>query len=1569
MSTQDQQVRQACHAIAAQVFLVAPHQLVRRSNANKSHDTTDANTGERTLASSSTGISDRDSRAEELRCHSDAVARDAMTLYRLCHRQGGHGVVIVPSSFSSGGGGGGGGGGAVEEAAYCVCAAIMSREALLWESLVRRAQLLRPRRPTLGFAPPVMVPPVVVKEVVKFYGRSRHLVPISSSSVGGGAGMAADAGVLSAQQAEAVAAAFFFKTMSAVERRRRRDIFEVQIPTPSSSAPHEAASATRANKYAGLPAKLLGRVDGVGQRLPPPPSPPPPLASSLSPSASKSGLGYGSGGAPAPPRCGSLPLPLPFSSSLLAVDDWAGWGGAKDFSKRNRPAAQKGTFAVGQDGMLISADGAVGDGWLCRSSSIINSSSDSGSDSDDISRSHFENIAGSRTTHNEGGGGDSGGVKRSRKRAKRSEAVTDAAVLERLYHLAITPDAGDEEEAEAEDQQRHRQGGENGDTCLLAAAGSCNERSGRGAPGAVSAVSSQAARASLFVGGKDMSLVGLAAAATQVQDALHWGKLTALVRCPILFRGLSAPHLFLRSHSSAGPTATTAALTAESITCLNNLLGSAYSSSPPVQPPALLLAVDPAASVAAASHPMIDQFVLSYGSAGSFLCPSRLRPLSLLPRPPSLVTDTFLWTRLLICSAWLTVYSDSLVDDDHGDDSSFMSEEEEGSSRIGSKLNGSGDVSLKDCAHPGVRSSPLVQEVVAYCVAVVKEARAISSGMHDTSATPFSALGRQRALHSPSPAFNTAGSSSNSSAVCCPVCDRLVKEQQPVLWWSTLCEDRAVLREQVRALLENGSATEAEAQVAAAVAADGLRDARGGRAYAAPQLSGSGADAGRVAALQTRWAMYVAGVPNTATVPPSSTTGVDSDKSRRGCGGGVQPAAQGGRRLLDDDTIPQGEVADTRSSEYNGAPSWLTNMGVEEVTDTLWAALAQRVAATVDLFSFLSTHPLSNHVRRRSGPTSTAAAAAAGVRKRRRRAATSSDDTTEESTQSSDEANSSGSTSTGDDAGLRRHPSHHHSSAHPSHLHGADAPSITEKVVTTPASTPSTSSAFQGSRHAQSVAEAWERLLRRRCWVDAVPPRLPLQSHSHHIASPTAAAVHFALPHSSTSPASPSLSPSIVGVYEQWAESLVAPAATPTSQQAAALRRRLSGYRLIDVVRNLVLGRGGQWRQYATLMFGADALLERSIKLASPEPPAEVRTPQLLQEDEKRNAVVSDVDRRALADASHSTGLCSSGAVAAPPPLRRAASMSLLEEDLAVEGTAALTHNHDNDDMMEHDSLLLVEGPSDEEEERAGSPQTRISSSPPALTSLVSFSAPVSSPPPPLLPRPVTQSTFLSSPVAGLSSTPTRKFALPSIPLHVSPFSRQAAAAVQSDAARSTAEDEALKPNETTSQTPLASVVRRAAPPTASAATAQNAAPLGSPSMVGSAASPPLKRSTDANAGAQDASVPHVTVNEKHEACGRAVPRAQLRAQQAAIRNLLRFHPRFPPLREEDAVLECGSCFSLFHQDCVAPVQRDLVGQVFLCHTCRLRWARPYVEQCGGGGLIQQSPGPPFGDARHRRGG
>lgn len=1420
---QEQQVRQSCHAIAGQLFLLDPVQHGRQDghNTSSSIGSADAfiarsgalsnstpstfgaaneNASSAVTAASSSGPDKKNSRADDLRRVCEAVVRDAMTLYRLCHRPGGGGVAIVlgPSSSS-----GGGGGAAVEEAAYCVCAAIMAREETLWSSLVWRAQLLRPRKPTLCFAPPVMMPPVVVKDVVKFFGRSRHLVKSASgvtvaataspatlasaesptatvprppaiapptttaAALNGGNVTAA----LTPQQAEAVAAAFFFKTMSAAERQRRPEILAIRVaaspslPTggkvdvvsssgkPAGAAPHNVGSSAGAST-ASLP--LQQRTSGTGHGFSSAPSPSP-IAAALAALKGRNVPGNSSSNDQAARQSARRSLHLPrTSSSLLLMDDWSGWGGGGGGDALRQRGTRKDA---------VTAAGEAGRG-CSRSSSSSSSSSGSSGDSGISRRSvgseghHVKGLSSGSgqdrgRVAGQGHAADAGG--RRRDRHAKAAAAAEAAVLERLYRLATDADttlANEEEETE-----RSR-----GDTALEVG-------SGGGDDGGVSS--------SMFTGGKGLSLISLAAMTTQVQDTLHWGRLTALVRFPLLFRGFAAPALVPPSVMAAVQlTSTSEALTAASMASMSNALGASYTSTwmPTAAPPFLAGA---SAQCAEGLQAGVETFVSTYGAPGSFLCPARLRTSSssLLPPPPSLVTDGFLWTRLLVCSAWLVVYADSLLDE--GDVSEEADEAEEASALV----------------RPRVQPSAAVQEMVTYCVTVLREARAISAGM----------TGEKDAAASSSSPYHVSGGESNGG-VCCPVCDRLVKEQLPVLWWSTLREDRTQLRAQVQALLENGSANDAEAQVAAQVATDGVREGRGGRQYATPLLRGSGAASQQVAALQRRWGMYIMGVA---------------------------------------DPVEKEKATEIEDGNHGTA---------RETTETLWAALTQRVAATADLCAFVSTHRMQDtHL----SSAKTRAAAAAGssrqgrghrarvaigghgergkrTRKRRRRSDSSEETDEEEEGEEEEELrHSSGSESDSGDVDQRAR---------------RRAGSISSGEGATPVADAGEATApSHGSRHAHEVAEEWEGLLRRCGWVTAAPPRASANASARSAAD--------------------------VAVYTRWAASLGQSAAGPSPQQATALRHRLSEYCLSDVTRALVLGRGGKREQYSALLFGAEAVVPSSADW-SPAAPCDLT--------------------RGQADRQRET--CVSEPVLLPPSsaaTHRAASMSLLEESTR--------------ELLSPSAGVSEVDEKEEAEGKAAKCLTTPSTSPPALTSPNSFA--------PLSP---------SSPSSAPAVTPNRRSALLSIPLHVSPRARPAVP------------DAKAAP-------PLLSDTREAVDVEIEGGRSASA------SLCASSTHRPVSSTSP--------QLPAEARQSKHPAVtGCVAARSQLVAQRDALYALLDFHPRFPPLREEDAVVECGRCFSLFHQDCIAPVQRDLQGQVFLCHACRLRWARPYVGvEKAGGGLFHQA--------------
>ncbi|KPI86926.1 hypothetical protein ABL78_4019 [Leptomonas seymouri] len=1555
MSTQEQQVRQSCNAIAAQVFLIAQSQhAARHSTTSTGSNSADAPVSCAALNANSNGkslASGNDSRAEELRRLSEAVVRDAMTLYRLCHRSGGGSIVIVPASSS------GGGGGAAEEAAYCVCAAIMSREARLWASMVRRAKLLRPRKPALCFVPPVVVPPVVVKDVVRFFGRSRHLVPGGGGGRGGGGDTASPvapgswsgardsalAGVLSAQRAEAVAAAFFFKTMSAAERQRRPELFQVPRLTSSPStggAPSggkETISSTAAKASTEWPSGLPGRAGADGARVPPSVSFLPPIPSATV--SSRRAAGPLSGGSLAPlsrhPPQQSVP-----SSSLLFMDDGAGWrsGGFSLYKPRKESATVAGQSEPG-DGV-----GGVNGGWPSRSSSECSSDSDSDGelDSRDDSRALQASERGDSACWN-GKHAPAGAV--HRRHTRKRDAATETAVLERLYRLATTDDAAVAIEERGEEEKATND-----------VMGALNHHSDGGAAAATSAMSG-----SLFTCGKVMSMVSLAAMTAQVQDALHWGRLMALVRFPLLFRELSSsPRL-----ASSTPTAATAALsatsealTAASMARLSNLLGSSYTSALVSSPSASPTSAGPPPASPTELHGAMTKFLLTCGSPGAFLSPARLRTSSLLPRPPSLVTDTFLWSRLLICGAWLQVYADSLMSDESSASSSSDDESSATSSQVGTRKTGK-----EKYARPRVRSSPLVKETITYCIAVVREARAISAGMtgeDDTPALSSSAYHAQGATRA-------SASHSNIRAVCCPVCERLVKEQQPVLWWSTLREDRAQLREQVRSLLENGSATEAEARVAAAVAADGLRERRGDRQYAAPQLSGSGAARERIAALQEKWAAYVMGVKGL----PDAATVVHNGEGA-GCGETLE-TPQG---VGNENYSPTAQHCEPSNEHQDGY------MDDDESTRVLWAALTERVAAATDLSAFLSAHPISDAhpaTRRASFPKRTAArqhpssssppkhararhgAAATGEgAKKRRRRSTSSDSSEEETSENSSSSGGGGDDDDSETDARPRRRTHHSTDTEAQHGHhrrshqyhgtsnreyhdhdDCDAVHVDdEESNATTAVRSSNASTFMGSRHAREVAEEWERLLRRCGWVNVELPRPPTNAS--------------AMANSASSPSASVVSSPAAKSYGQWAASLVQPYASPSPQQAAVLRRRLSRYDLDGVVRVLVLGHGGRWSQYANLMFGADVWSRAQMPSSAQTLQASGTPAQQQQQQQQTSANGAD----GLVQAAASEDV----APRCFPSPRRAASMSLLEESADAQDTAMCLH--DTDDRLDHDSVPRAAG-HEGGEAGARKRSAHISRSPPVLTSASSNLLS-----PPLPPRPFDQTSPRPLPRAGMLSSPTRKFTLPSIPLHASPLSRYVAAETRDDVTRDAAskccerDRASAKDLEKQSRASLdvasdLQLFSSSTVQTSAAATRSN--PSHKPTHTMSNTSSLPTNTMESRRGADSSPMTYGSCGASQtEPCDDAVARSQLRAQQAAIRALLRFHPRFPPLREEDAVLECGSCFSLFHQDCIAPVQRDLMGQIFLCHTCRLRWARPHVERGGEGGLISQAPALPF---------
>ncbi|KAK7201473.1 hypothetical protein NESM_000210400 [Novymonas esmeraldas] len=1123
----DQQARQACTAVASQILLVALSDVAaagRRvscrgsSGGPATHASSVVPSVVSTETQASTGASD-------LQRACDAVAQHAMSLYRLCRRPGSAAIHIVSSGSSSGGGAAS----LVEEAAYCVCAAIMALEPRLWVSLSWRAHALRPRRPSLLFVAPVTASPVVVRDVERFFGRSRHLLrataippaathastvsaaaasaaaaaaPLSSASVpaprttttttmttAAAAAPAAHAAGLSARQAEAVAACYFSLSMSPAERRSRCDVLEVRREdegdTRRTAAADAAAAVTGARPSAvlakggrrgsgrGAPGALAGgdeqgrRAGLVG------------VAGGGQVAAAATAVMAGAGDPERRRKTRSTASLL--AASALFSDGMAAWG--------QRPSVADGASAVAP----VTWDARRLDGDWPSSDASSAGSTQSRGPSPDRDRSS-------------GGGGGAGAATTATTTAAVANAAAAADdVLTRLYAAALAADE-EEEEGTAVDEAPPHEG-----------------RRGTDA-GTRTSTSAAAAPSGLLSGGR-LSLVALAADVLHTRDALHWARLRAAVRNPLLLR--LAPSLPFAAVVHPPPL-------------------------PTLSPPPLL----------------------------------RL----LQSTPASVVTGGALWTRLLICGAWLHVYADSLVEDGAGG------------------------------AWQRVLPSPAVQAVVSFCVAVVREAREVSAGVAATTTT-------------------RGGRGDVGGGVCCPVCDSLVKEQLPVLQWTMVRGDRAALAAQVRAVLAGSTADggddEAAETTAAALTEDLTREERG-RRYATPLLRGSHAAPLRISALQQRWVAYI-----------------------MGSGAGT----------------PTGAVAERGEAD---SPAVVEAEG-------LWAALAQRVAAAVDVCAFITAHPSAG-----DPPAAGLMGRGGGGRLKRRRAS-----------------------------------------------HGQGDPDEDEAPL--PQS---------GSRHAAEAAEEWGRLLARCGWVNAAPP---------------------------TSGVTPS-------TCAAWAASLFLPSSTPTAQQAATLHRRLSRYSLADVVRKLVLGRGGSVERYAWLLFGEAHLAEASTRATPPS---------------------------------------------SPPPPPRAASLSLLDD--AAPGA------------------------------EADAPLPSVPVVPPST-------------PPSHPPRPHT--------CTGLPPTPPR------------------------------------------------AATGRGTPPS-------------TPLMT----SPPTQPPRQAAAATPTA-----------ECCGPA-PRERRRAQQAALYALLGFRPRLPALREEDAVLECAACFSLFHQRCVAPAQREMMGEAFLCHTCRLRWARPYVRE--GGGLVYQTAEPP----------
>ncbi|KAG5486717.1 hypothetical protein LSCM1_07971 [Leishmania martiniquensis] len=1382
---QEQHVRRACGAIAGQIFCVTAGEgaaqaktgtgtnssLVLAARVTNAHPS--ATSAEAKVV---TGL-------DTLQRAYDAVVRHAMTLYRLCRRPGG-GAIDIVSVGTSCSGGVGGATCVAEEAAYCVCAAIMALEPHLWASLVRRAQLLRPRKPSFLFVAPVAVPPVVVKDVEKFFRRSRCLmsftaapalflsgistaaappasaappslacadvaahVPTTSASTSPSAttttASATAAVGLPARQAEAVAAYFFFKTMTEAEKLRRREVFEVHVePSRACCAVGAAAATARSVSAAVAPA-----VGESGAAAVPSSSSKHTSAASAATAAGASELTAGlkkfehfsgilaatRGGAAAataaqsdtsrsayrPPKQSTVSL-LPFSSapSMLFTDGLSSrWG------------AQQASGSIGRNPLPLSStrppasvDGAEGGaevvGWP---GGISSGSSSEG--------------RGSSPRESDRGGQKAAGRRPSTGKADASldQQAGDAdAVLTRLYALALSAeDPAASEPPDAEVAMQPPQGG----------SGGSGQRRPQGATASVKgshALFSAAVSLDMLRSDSGLSLVALSAGVAHACDALHWGRLQMLVRYPLLFRTIPP---------AAEASATVAlegggeALTVETMARMGGCLGMPYTAAivlPPTSTaPSDSATGNPDALLPSPASPLSYMSSL-YGAAGSIFSPARVHtssPQLLFPRPPSLVTESFLWARLLICSAWLLVYADGLVSDD---------------CKVGSVEQAqcaTGGRGCSDGVRPRVRPTPAVQAIVSYCVAVVREARAMSAGM--TAAA-------------------RSGNDSLSGTVCCPVCDDLINAQHSALRWSTLREDRASLRAQVYAVLESNCVDSDEKGVAGALA-DHLACEGRGRRQASPLLSGSEGAPCRVAALQQRWGAYI--MRGDASAIASRTA-----------------AAAG---------------ADAREPTSDDREETAT------AEETLWAALTQRIAAATDFCTFLSAHPTESSV---SHPL--AAASASCSRPKRHRA----------------ERN----------GGAALEAAHHHRrhGKHKGAQHSAGSGSDDDDEWGDDCRSRA-GAAPQGSRHAVEEAEEWSRLLCRCGWANAAPPS------------------------GSTS----------LRMYEAWASSLFLPSAFPTPQQAATLRRRLSRYSLTDIVRKLVLGRGGSWERYARLLFGDDVRNDSTASLCSPPPAAGASAP-------------------AAADVALQT-------MTSPPasllsPRLRAPSLSLLEEAHPDADSVYISH-------------MRVD------------PRATHTSSPPRQLMDAEHATPYRAsgraPSPPLPCGTVSSNVDHAIASERWPATPAGKGALLSIPLLVSPLTRRYQMEAVSGAV---------------------------------------AAPPPPPLPPVSPADTDFDAANAVSDGAPQERARSVRGRDASSRASATAPLEQLRAQQAALHALLHFRPRLPPLREEDAVLECASCFSLFHQGCIAPVQRTFLGDAFLCHTCRLRWARPCMA--AGCGLVHQVP-------------
>ncbi|KAG5507456.1 hypothetical protein JIQ42_07753 [Leishmania sp. Namibia] len=1436
---QEQYVCKACGAIAGQIFCVTVGEAAAHAKASTGSSSSSV-AAARVSTAHPSAISAEAKMAtglDILQRAYDAVVQHAMTLYRLCRRPGGSAIDIVSVGTGSSGGGAGTAS-AAEEAAYCVCAAVMATEPQLWASLVRRAQLLRPRKPSFLFVSPVTVPPVVVKDIEKFFRRSRclmrcaaaptvfpsgtpaeaapsanaappslacgevaALVPTVSASASSSATTTSATATspvgLPARQAEAVAACFFFKTMSEAERLRRRDVFEVQVELPvaccsvgaSASATTSTTPAASAMTAAGASAiaggagvvvpssssKLAGAAAGataadaneLAGGLGKPERQPGFLAAArgaATPATAPGGTGRSLHTRPKRSAASLLPS---FSSapSMLFTDGLSGWGVQQvSGSVCMNPSPLSSTLTP------ASVDGAEGGaeafGWPCGVSSGSSSRSRSSSPRDrDTGARKAQGRRPSTVKDDAAPGQQAGGAD---------------AVLARLYALALSvedPAAGEPPHAEGA-MQPHQQGNDDID-----------QRRAGGATASVKgshALFSAAISPAMLSSESGLSLVALSAAVTHACDALHWGRLQALVRYPLLFRAILPP---------AEASATVAlqgggeALTVEAMTRMSGCLGMAYTTATVLPSTATALSDSTAGSRDASSPSpasLISLMSSLYGPAGSIFSPARLHtssPQLLFPSPPSLVTDGFLWIRLLICSAWLLVYADGLAGNDKA------ASVEQAQCATGSR-------GCSDGVWPRVRPTPAVRAIVAYCTAVVREAREMSAGV-------------AAAAHS--------GHGTLSGTVCCPVCDDLVKEQQSKLRWSTLRDDHAALRAHVRAVLESNCEDSDEAEIAAALTGDLACEGRG-RRIATQVLSGSEGAPCRVAALQQRWGAYIMRAGASATVSHAAS------------------------------------AADARDTAGDDREEAATAEG------TLWTALTQRVAAATDFCVFLSAHPTESTASPSlAAPSATCGrpkrpraeydegAASQAIHRRRRQER-------QNCAQHAVDSGGSGDARKAEDEGMAV-PTRHHSSGRlsglqqgssPCHTPGSDNDEWGDDCRSRAKKASRAGVALQGSRQAVEEAEEWGRLLCRCGWANAAPPS------------------------GATSPR----------IYEEWASSLFLPSAFPTPQQAATLRRRLCRYSLTDIVRKLVLGRGGSWERYAQLLFGGDVCTD-STALPSCSPP------------------VVEVSAAATADAPPPPMASPSLPYSSPRP--RAPSLSLLEEAQVDADCVYVSYTHAN-------------------------PRATHISSPPRQLVDTEQATPRRSLGLALSPQLFcgTASTNVDAAAASqrCAATPAGKGALPSIPLLVSPLTRRHQMAAASGVV--------------------------AAPP------------LASPTDVGADATSSVPD------GVSNARAPCVRGQDTSSRVSVAAPLEQLRAQQAALYALLHFRPRLPPLREEDAVLECASCFSLFHQECIAPVQRNFIGQAFLCHTCRLRWARPYAA--AGCGFVHQVPERPH-DARVAGGG